>query len=126
MDVTTTLAKAKNSLARPASYTNAPGVRGWLRENRLKRIRSKCDFKLGMKYIRETKAQTHLRTRWLYLESQKLCRVIQGQRATETIFTYPANAACVMESVKSFAIEWLDWGAEYFRNNPQEFFTRRK
>jgi hypothetical protein len=32
----------------------------------------------------------------------------------------------MMEGVKAFAIEWLEWGAEYFRDNPQEFFTRRK
>lgn len=31
-----------------------------------------------------------------------------------------------METLKAFAVEWLDWGAEYFRNNPQEFFTRCK
>ena len=46
-----------------------------------------------------------------------------GQRSRGALLLEHRNS---MEPLKALAIEWLDWGAEYFRNNPQEFFSRRK
>ncbi len=29
-----------------------------------------------------------------------------------------------MESVKEYVISWLDWGVDYVKDDPQDFFTK--
>ena len=31
-----------------------------------------------------------------------------------------------MESLKAYAVEWLDWTADYVKKDPQDFFSKRK
>ncbi len=30
-----------------------------------------------------------------------------------------------MDGVKEYAIDWLEWGAAYLKDDPQDFFSRR-
>ena len=36
------------------------------------------------------------------------------------------TASRAMDDIKAYAISWLDWAANYARNDPQDFLSRRK
>lgn len=41
-------------------------------------------------------------------------------------FTFYSGRRSYMDTFKGYAVSWLEWGADYLKDDPQDFFSRRK